>query len=157
VIVFDLRCSAQHRFEGWFRSAEDFDEQHARGLLQCPVCGGHEVEKLLSAPRLNLGAEGPRAAEAAGSPAEPKPRASEGEQRMLQAQAEFYRRLAEMLERSEDVGERFPEEARRIHYDKAPARRIHGEASAEETLDLLDEGIGVVPLPFRPKRKQELN
>ena len=76
---------------------------------------------------------------------------------MVAAQTAFYQHLRQMLGRSDDVGERFAEEARRIHYKETPERQIHGVATREETAELLEEGVAVLPLPFRIKRKDELN
>ena len=158
MIVFDLGCESGHRFEGWFGSTEDFDLQKARGLLECPVCGVKAVSRLPSAPRLNLATAGmaapgedtlsraPAVAEESGSRA-----------RLQAAQTAFYQHLRQMLYRSDDVGERFAEEARRIHYKETPERQIHGVATREETAELIEEGVAVLPLPFTVKRRGELN
>jgi hypothetical protein len=158
MIVFNLGCESGHRFEGWFGSTEDFDRQCQHGMLECPVCGAKAVSRLPSAPHLNLGSAG--MAEPGGETASTTPAASEesaSRARMLAAQAAFYQHLRQMLERSDDVGERFAEEARRIHYKETPERQIHGVATREETAELLEEGVAVLPLPFRVKRKGELN
>ena len=158
MIVFNLGCEAGHRFEGWFASAEDFDRQRARGMLECPVCGVKAVSRLPSAPRLNLAATGK--AEPGGEPHSPTPAANEesaSRTKMMEAQIAFYQQLRQMLERSDDVGERFAEEARRIHYKETPERQIHGVATREETAELLEEGVAVLPLPFMVKRKDKLN
>jgi hypothetical protein len=134
--VFNLCCDQDHAFEGWFASAEDFDRQVEQGLLECPLCGSHEVAKTLSAPRLNLGASEPETKQAIAMPNDADMRAA------ILAMA---RKIAAG---SEDVGERFPDEARAIHYDEAPKRSIRGVASREEAAELADEGIEVMPLPF---------
>ncbi|MBP8295134.1 MAG: DUF1178 family protein [Burkholderiales bacterium] len=158
MIVFDLACESGHRFEGWFGSTGDFEAQRGRGMLECPVCGIQAVSKLLSAPRLNLVSTGmadPGAeagAKAVAVPDEAGTRAT-----MVAARTAFYQHLRQMLERSDDVGERFAEEARRIHYKETPERQIHGVATREETAELIDEGVAVLPLPFTIKRKGELN
>jgi hypothetical protein len=132
--VAELACEAGHRFEGWFASRDDFESQRGRGLVSCPTCGSGAVERCLSAPRLNLGAA--PAATAAAAPAPPAPPAVQ------------LRQLLQMMrDGSEDLGHRFPEEARRIHAGDAPERAIRGQASGAELEALLDEGIAVLPLP----------
>lgn len=129
--VLDLQCPHAHRFEGWFASADDFESQQSRKLVECPICGANEVSRLPSAPRLNLS-----------TAAEAKQPASAG-----QVQAQFMRALREVLEKTENVGDRFAEEARRIHYNEAPARSIRGVTTAEDARALVEEGIEVMPLP----------
>lgn len=141
MIVFDLLCGGGHRFEGWFSSADDFSSQKSRGLLSCPSCGAQEVERVPSATRFNAGAEQPETAKPA--PAEPK-------DAMAQAAMLYSRMLDEILRKSEDVGEAFPAEARRIHYEETPARAIRGRASQKEHDELLEEGIAVARLPIPP-------
>lgn len=154
--VFNLQCSARHTFEGWFASEADHADQTARGLLACPICGDHEVQKLPSAPRLNLGAGEPgHAADAAAHSATlttgPSKSAGDAQDASLDREAlqraylQFARRV---LEQTEDVGTRFAEEARRIHYGEAAERGIRGQVSVEETEALLEEGVPVLPLPL---------
>lgn len=146
MIVFDLRCPEGHRFEGWFGSAEDFETQRASGLIACPSCGRDGVERMPSAVRLNLGASPP-----AQRPEEGGARGESGRDPFSEAHVLYSRLLDELLARSEDVGERFPAEARRIHRGEAPARAIRGQASPEEHEALLEEGIPVVRLPIPPR------
>jgi hypothetical protein len=146
--VFNLCCDREHPFEGWFASGEDFDRQLAVGMIECPVCASTEVRKLLSAPRLNLGGSNEPAES---SPTEPV--AMPNDQSMRAMMVQIARHIAV---NSEDVGERFPEEARRIHYDEAPKRSIRGLASKEEAADLKDEGIEVMPVPFANLLKNPL-
>ena len=146
--VFNLCCEQDHAFEGWFASGEDFDRQLGVGMSECPVCASTEVRKLLSAPRLTLG--GPQ--EAPESPVK-EPVAMPSDQSMRSMMLQIARHIAV---NSEDVGERFPEEARRIHYDEAPKRSIRGLASKEEAADLKDEGIEVMPVPFANLLKNPL-
>jgi hypothetical protein len=146
--VFNLSCDQEHPFEGWFASGEDFDRQLAVGMIECPVCASTEVRKLLSAPRLNLGGSN----EAAESSLK-EPVAMPNDQSMRAMMVQIARHIAV---NSEDVGERFPEEARRIHYDEAPKRSIRGLASKEEAADLKDEGIEVMPVPFANLLKNPL-
>lgn len=134
--VLNLQCRQTHAFEGWFASEEDFQGQLARGLVECPLCGDSEVGKLPTAPRLNLGAK-----------EEPKPRQDVVAAPDSAMQAEWLKMVRQVMEKTEDVGERFAEEARRIHYGEVEERGIRGQASAQETRDLLEEGITVLPLP----------
>lgn len=137
--VLDLQCTHGHRFEGWFASTDDFEAQLSRKLVECPVCGATEVSRMPSAPRLNLsGATQTRPAES----------------HALQAQV--MRALREVLEKTENVGERFAEEARRIHYNEAPARSIRGVTTPEDAQALVEEGIDVMPLPIPAALKEPL-
>ena len=149
MIVFNLACESEHRFEGWFASADDFESQHARGLLSCPVCGISNVQKQLSAPRLNLQAS--PGDDASAVAASNNVALIDPEQRHLR---ELIRRV---IETTEDVGRSFPEEARRIHYKEAPIRPIRGVASQEEARSLAEEGIEVAHLPFPVVDKSQLN
>jgi hypothetical protein len=159
MIVFNLGCAQGHRFDGWFGSSEQFESQRRRGMLECPVCGDKTITKLLSAPRLNLGGGVANPEAAAEPPEKALPVAAEAAERtrMLAAQTEFYRQLKAMLDKSDDVGDRFAEEARRIHYKETPARQIHGVTTREEAVELLEEGVSVLPLPFGVRRKGDLN
>lgn len=147
--VLDLRCAHEHAFEGWFSGEEDFQDQLRRGLLQCPVCGAAQVRKVLSAPRINRGAAAatePAAAAVEGVSDTPAPgRPAPGVPVPLQAALLQWARQA--MAQSEDVGERFAQEARSIHRGDSPERPIRGQASAAETLELLQEGIPVLALP----------
>lgn len=138
--VFDLCCDQEHTFEGWFASGEDFDRQLAVGMIECPVCASVDVRKLLSAPRLNLGG-----AQNATESSSKELVAMPNDESMRSMMLQIARHIAA---NSEDVGERFPEEARRIHYDEAPKRSIRGMASKEDAAELKDEGIEVMPVPF---------
>jgi hypothetical protein len=144
--VFDLHCADSHRFEGWFASAKEFASQKKRGLLSCPTCGNTGIEKGLSAPRLNMGAQAPKQLPA---PSQKTPD-MEGKDPFAVAQMLYSRMLDEILTKSEDVGARFPEEARKIYYQEAPGRAIRGQASQEEHDALVDEGIPVARFPVLP-------
>lgn len=156
--VLDLQCSHGHVFEGWFASEDDFQQQVSSQLLSCPMCGETSVTKLPSAPRLNLGAP------VADTPAEgmkaPSADARSAEQVAAlppaSLQAAWMQMVRRVMANTEDVGERFAEEARRIHYGEADERGIRGQATQEETAALLDEGIAVVPLPVPPGFKDTL-
>ena len=147
--VFDLQCSHSHRFEGWFASEDDFQGQLGRGLIECPLCGDTGISKMLSAPRLNLGAPQPQ-----------QPSAAAQQQVMsmpdASVQAAWLKMVRHVMANTEDVGERFPEEARKIHYGESEERGIRGQASREQTEALMEEGIGVLPLPIPKALKETL-
>lgn len=155
--VLDLQCPHGHRFEGWFASADDFESQLSRKLIACPVCAATEVSRMPSAPRLNLsGATRPRqdlahsrdAQQAAGDGASEPAAASGGAaERVREFEAMALRMLREVVGKAENVGDRFAEEARRIHYNEAPARSIRGVTTPEDARALVDEGIDVMALP----------
>jgi len=157
MIVFDLLCSAGHRFEGWFGSAGDFASQRDRGLLSCPSCNSAEVQRIPSAARVNFGAQPPKAQ----PPAPPQPAGAaktpdmEGKDPFAIAQILYSRMLDELLTKSENVGRQFPEEARKIFYQEAPARAIRGEATQDEHDALIEEGIPVARFPV--PRSEDLN
>ena len=136
--VIDLRCQSGHRFEGWFAGDDDFLDQNGRGLIECPLCADKVIVRLPSAPRLNLsGAQEPAAAAAPSVPAD------EG----ATMQGRWMQVVRRVIASTEDVGERFADEARRIHYGEAEERAIRGQASADEREALREEGIEVHPLP----------
>jgi hypothetical protein len=136
--VLNLRCANGHGFEGWFASDDDYMDQNGRGLIECPLCADRIVSRLPSAPRLNLsGAKQPAPAQEA-APAAANP--ADMQKAWLQA-------VRQVLANTEDVGARFAEEARRIHYGEAAERGIRGQASPDERRALQDEGIDVMPLP----------
>jgi hypothetical protein len=139
--VIDLRCQSGHRFEGWFASDDDFLDQNGRGLIECPLCADKVIVRLPSAPRLNLS-----------SAAEPAPaRADEAA-----LQTRWMQMVHHVIANTEDVGERFAEEARRIHYGETAERGIRGQATAEQREALAEEGIEVHPLPLPAAFKDSL-
>lgn len=138
--VLDLQCGFLHVFEGWFASEDDYLSQRERRLVECPVCGDAAITKRLSAPRLNLGRVGPETAvtDEVVSPV--------GLDQTLQtAWMAVARRI---VATTEDVGNQFAEEARKIHYGETAERGIRGKASPEETAALQEEGIAVLSLPL---------
>lgn len=151
--VLDLNCQHGHVFEGWFASEDDFQSQKARALVQCPMCGDARIEKRLSAPRLNLGSQAPAAGPAPQSPG-PAPAEAAASRRALQAA--WLRASRELVAKSEDVGERFAAEARRMHHGETEARAIRGQATVEQAVELLEEGIGVMPLALAETAKKTL-
>src|SRR5947207_15880146 len=150
MIVFDLLCTTGHRFEGWFGSAADFTSQRERGLLACPTCGASKVERVPSATRANLGAEPPKPAPQATQAT--KTPDMDGKDPFAIAQMLYSRMLDDLLTKTEDVGKKFPAEARKIYYQEVPARAIRGQATEQEHDDLVDEGIPVARLPVPPGR-----
>jgi hypothetical protein len=143
MIIFELGCAQGHRFEGWFASAEDFTRQSDTGLVHCPVCDDEQVAIVPSAKvRTGKLADPPPPAPA---PAQkPEPATTEA---AMGLPVELLRKLREVVRSTEDVGRRFPEEARRIHYEEVPARAIRGQASPEEADALREEGIDFAALP----------
>jgi hypothetical protein len=164
MIIYDLACPHGHRFEGWFASGADFAAQQTRDLVRCPVCDDAGVAIVPSAKvatprptgsavRRGFARSGERriadgAAASGGSrAAAPEPADAMAANVASGLPAELLSKLREIVRAAEDVGHRFPEEARRIHYDEVPARPIRGQASREETEELREEGIDVSPLP----------
>ena len=159
--VLDLQCRHGHAFEGWFASHGDYESQRERGLLTCPVCNDAEVSKKLSAPRLNLGRSPEPSAPVAdapnASPAVPVVLAPQATPALPQElQAAMLQMVRHVMANTEDVGTQFAEEARKIHYGEADNRNIRGQASREETVALLEEGIEVLPLPIPAALKETL-
>lgn len=142
--VLSLRCGHGHVFEGWFAADEDFADQNGRGLVECPLCRDRTIEKMPSAPRLNLSAAREPAPPAATRAADAQPAAPTP----TELQAAYLRTVRNILASTEDVGERFPEEARRIHYGETERRGIRGQASQEQRAALADEGIEIVSMPL---------
>lgn len=158
IIIYDLECEYSHRFEGWFRSNEDFDDQREQKLLTCPECGTSAIRKVPS--KINIGGKAHTEskvseAQGAGVPAAPtvqKPNSVDVATAFVMARQAIHA----LINHSEDVGDRFAEEARKIHYEEAPIRAIRGQASPEEFEELRDEGIEVIALPVLPS-EEELN
>lgn len=133
--VLNLRCENGHGFEGWFASDDEFMDQNGRGLVECPLCAHKVVSRMPSAPRLNIsGAREPQA----------QPQA---EPQAADLQAAWMNSVRALMQRTEDVGERFAEEARRIHYGEEPVRGIRGQATPQERAGLQEEGIETVSIP----------
>jgi hypothetical protein len=148
VIRYTLCCEAGHTFESWFNNSTAFDRQAARGLVACPLCGSAKVEKAIMAPALGGGREAPAAA------AEPEktPVAI-----VSKEEVEVRKKLKELrdhiVKSADYVGEKFPEEARRMHYGEIEHRSIYGEASPDAAKSLADEGIEFHPLPRLPDER----
>lgn len=156
--VLDLNGACGHVFEGWFGSEQDFLDQLSRGLLECPLCGDRQITKRLSAPRLNLSRSADPTVQASdqapSAPSNPTPAVpADG---LAAVQAAWWRVVREVAAKTEDVGDQFAQEARRIHQGASPARDIRGQATLEEAQALLEEGVDVLPLPDLPVFKSNL-
>ena len=147
--VLNLRCANGHGFEGWFASEDDFLDQNGRAAVECPLCADRVVTRLPSAPRLNLsGARAPQPAPSASGPAPAAAPPAAQPPVAADLQAAWLAAARRLVETTEDVGTRFPEEARRIHYGEAEPRGIRGRATPEEREALREEGIAVVAMPL---------
>ena len=143
MIIFELSCAHGHRFEGWFASGEEFTRQQQRALITCPICDDAHIERLPSA-RVSV-AKG--AARDNAPPAEATEERDTSDNAALGLPAEAIAKLREVVRNTENVGRRFPEEARKIHYQEVPPRAIRGQASRDEAKALNDEGIEFASLP----------
>jgi hypothetical protein len=141
--VLNLRCANGHGFEGWFGSDDEFLDQNGRATIECPLCADRVITQMPSAPRLNL--SGARDAPAAPRPVDP-----------AQMQSAWMLAARQVMAQTEDVGERFTEEARRIHYGEIEHRSIRGQATPEQRDALREEGIEVVALPLPAALKEPL-
>ena len=147
--VLNLQCQHQHPFEGWFASEDDYQSQRTRDLVECPVCGDSTIHKMPSAPRLNLltsrletsPPKEPVQATALDNPELPATVSPE-------PQVAWLKMVQHVIANTEDVGQSFAEEARKMHYGEAEERNIRGQVTAEEGQSLLEEGIPVMPLPM---------
>jgi hypothetical protein len=137
MIRFSLICEADHEFEAWFASNADFEGQSGRKLVACPACGSHDVSKALMAPNVSTARAREKIAVAAGQQAE-----------VMRKMQELSR---EIRANAENVGEKFAEEARRIHFGEIDPRGIYGKASREEISSLLEDGVSIMPLPDLPE------
>lgn len=152
MIRYALRCECGHSFESWFQSSSAYESQRKRHLVTCPICDSAKVEKAIMAPRLaaksTKAATAPEPAAAQDSPAATSPLAMTPEAQELAAKLRELR--AHVENNAENVGRRFPNEARKIHYGDSEHRAIYGQATADETRSLLEEGVEVMPLPLLP-------
>jgi len=157
MIHYNLRCAKGHAFESWFQSSAAYETQEKRKLVNCPVCGSAKVERAIMAPQI-VSKKGRESAEAAPAPVAATPTevaAPAASTSLLMAQErELRTKLKELREHivknADNVGERFPNEARKMHYGDIEHRPIYGEASPEEARALIDEGVEVTPLPVLP-------
>jgi hypothetical protein len=148
MIRYALRCARGHAFESWFKSSAAYDSQRKRGLVACPTCDSTKVEKAIMAPR--IAAKGKSKAEPVPAPAEEAPTPL----MMAPQEREIATKLKELrdhvLKTADNVGRKFPDEARKMHYGDIEHRAIYGEATTEEARALIDEGVEVAPLPVFP-------
>lgn len=138
MIRFSLHCDQEHEFDGWFRNGDDFDTQKKRGFVSCPVCGSSRVDKALMAPSVSTGRKREQIALAAGA----------AQRKMLAQLREMTRQVRE---NADYVGDKFAEEARKIHFGETDPRGIYGEASVDEVKGLLEDGVEIMPLPEFPE------
>ncbi len=141
MIVFDLCCTGDHRFEAWFASSDSFADQQARGLIACPVCGDAEVKKAVMAPRV-----GAKSNQQLLPEQQPAAASEPGPENVRKLLAGIAAKQAEMLPQSRWVGRDFAPAARAMHEGRAPENLIHGQASPEEAQELRDDGIAAMPL-----------
>ena len=158
--VYNLACPLDHRFEGWFASEEDCLAQQEKGILACPVCDSTEITRMPSAPHIGKSSSTELAA--------PKTESenlsggvvaltgSDHSQLEAQVQAAFLKGMRELMGRSEDVGDSFADEARKIHYKESPERSIRGQTTLDEAEALREEGIDVLSMPMIPALKNTL-
>ncbi|MBN9244974.1 MAG: DUF1178 family protein [Mesorhizobium sp.] len=137
MIRFSLVCEHDHDFEAWFRSNDDFDRQKKRGFVQCPACGSHKIGKALMAPAVSTGRKKEKMALAMG-------------QAQREAMAQLKALSEKMRENADYVGDKFAEEARKIHFGETEARGIYGEATADEARSLAEDGVEFMPIPVFP-------
>ncbi len=149
MIHYSLRCEAGHEFESWFQDSSTFDKQVKRKLVACPVCDSVKVEKAIMAPRIARKRGGEKRA-----PTQPNENTAPTPMLMSQ-ENELRTKLRELRDfvksNAEDVGQRFPTEARKMHYGEIKHRPIFGEATPDDAKSLVDEGVDVMPLPVLPE------
>ena len=151
-MLFRSVCPHEHRFEGWFASEVDYLSQTERGLVECPLCGDNSVTRLPSAPHVHTS----NVREVAPAPAAPARPAGPDSPVALTQQAAWLRAVRHVMTHTDDVGDRFAEEARRMHYGETEERAIRGQATRAQAQSLVDEGIAVMPLPLPPALKGPL-
>jgi hypothetical protein len=144
MIKYALSCDHEHVFEGWFGSSEDFDQQQAKGLLECPICASQAVRKQIMAPAV------------AGTKRRGEPAEAAGPSRAMMMDA-MSRVRAHVEQNFDYVGDRFAREARDIHEGRSEDRGIYGEATPKEIKGLVEDGVNVAPLPPAPPKKSEVN
>ena len=158
MIKYALVCDKGHQFESWFADSAAYDKQRKRKLVECPVCNSPKVDKAIMAPRIAAKKAKKPAADAPAPVANEAPAAVPAPVAMMSPQAmEFRTKLKELREHivknAEDVGARFPDEARKMHYGETEHRSIYGVATPQEAKELLDEGIECHPIPVLPEER----
>ena len=153
MIRYSLRCESDHTFESWFQSSSAFESQVKRKLVNCPICGSAKVDRAIMAPRI-VSRKGRESAPQAPAPTPEAPPAAQTSLMMAQ-ERELRTKLKELrdhiIKNADNVGERFPNEARKMHYGEIEHRPIYGEASPDEARALVEEGVEVSPLPVLPE------
>jgi len=161
MIRYSLACERGHEFESWFANSSAYDKQAKRGLVACPMCGSTKVEKAIMAPRLarndtTIDVPAPAPAPAV-PPAAPAPQGTEPVAMISPQERELRTKLKELrdhlVKNADNVGRKFPEQARKMHYGEIEHRSIYGEASPQEAKELHEEGIEVHPLPILPDER----
>lgn len=151
MIRYALRCERGHEFESWFQSSSAYDSQHKRGLVSCPACDSTKVEKAIMAPRIVRKGKSRSALQPVAAASE---ETSSTSLVMAPQERELVAKLKELrdhvLKNADNVGKKFPDEARKMHYGDIEHRAIYGEATTEEARALIDEGVEVAPLPILP-------
>ncbi len=154
MILYNLICDRRHTFESWFASSVAYDRQAKRGLISCPLCGSAEVEKAIMAPRL---ARKDKGTSVTAPPEDQAPPAASPVAMLSPQEQEFRKKLKELRDHltanADNVGKKFPEEARKMHYGETEHRSIYGEASPEEAKEMHEEGIEFHPLPVLPDER----
>jgi len=138
VIRFSLICEHDHEFEAWFRNNDDFDKQKKRGFVECPSCGSTKVAKALMAPAVSTGRKREKIALAMN-------------EMQKKAMAEMKALSEKIRENADYVGDKFAEEARKIHFGESESRGIYGEATLDEAKSLAEDGVGFMPIPVFPE------
>ena len=153
MIRYALRCERGHQFESWFQSSAAYESQERRHLIDCPACGSDKIERAIMAPQIVSKKGRERAQPAPAAPVEATP--TESTSLMMAQERELRSKLKELrdhiVKNADNVGDRFPNEARKMHYGDIEHRPIYGEASPEEARALIDEGVEVSPLPTLPE------
>jgi hypothetical protein len=154
MIHYNLRCERGHAFESWFQSSAAYESQEKRKLVNCPVCGSAKVERAIMAPQIVSKKRRDKAEPVAAAPVEAAPTASTPTPLLMAQERELRAKLKELrdhiVKNADNVGERFPNEARKMHYGDIEHRPIYGEASPDEARALIEEGVEVSPLPVLP-------
>jgi len=157
VIRYNLVCDKRHEFESWFQDSAAYDKQAKRGLVSCPLCGSAKVEKAIMAPRLARKDKSTSIDVAAGASLAQAPVANAPVAMMSPQEKEFRAKLKELRDHltanADNVGKKFPEVARKMHYGEIEHRSIYGEASPEDAKELHEEGIEFHPLPVLPDER----
>lgn len=155
MILYDLLCDKDHEFESWFKSSSAYDTLRKRNNISCPICGTEKVRKAPMAPRISKSGFGEAEVDtpALDTKAAPPAEKTEDMAQAMNKAVEAIKELQATIEKNfENVGEKFPEEARKIHYGEADERGIYGEASVEEAQELIEEGVEIASVPWQKRR-----